>query len=94
MSRRVDTVTVVGGLQFSQGGQPLAAYCVRSTFRCNPWSVTLAALGVRARSAALKVPLLNGLVVFDQWKRVVEMVEECAPFLVLLGLSESDRVVV
>jgi len=30
MSRRVDTVTVVGGLQFSQGGQRLAAYCVRS----------------------------------------------------------------
>ena len=39
-------------------------------------------------------PLLDGLVVLDQWKRVVEMVEECAPFLVLLGLSESDRVVV
>ena len=39
-------------------------------------------------------PSLNGLVVLDQWERVVEMVEECAPLLVLLGLSETDRVVV
>ena len=37
---------------------------------------------------------MNGLVVLDQWERVVEMVEECAPLFVLLGLSESDRVVV
>ena len=48
--------------------------------------------GTKFRS--VDVPLLNGLVVLDQWERVVEMVEECAPFLVLLGLSESDRVVV
>jgi len=51
-------------------------------------------ISVTTRECPFSVPLLNGLVVLDQWERVVEMVEECAPFLVLLGLSESDRVVV
>ena len=38
--------------------------------------------------------LYNRLVMLDQRERVVEMVEEGAPFLVASSLSKADRVVI
>ena len=66
----------------------------RWAFRWGTKSASSAGRVVSPRSVALTVRLLNGLEVLDQWERVVEMVEECAPLLVLLGSSETDRVVI